>query len=804
MIERFVFASPRPNMNSQDFIESWINTYCRPVSSFAEIQSIELFRIYVSKEETHASFWNGFAQLSFANREDAQEFLSNPKYCLEIRNDESNWAAIWSVYQLDTELDHCFQRQKQSHSLRKLIVIVKRNWSYSLDDYRCWLNEEFLPFCCAESTLVEYKHFSVLKEEYSVGEPKFDGVLQFTFQSDTAFQKALSASDGILSTISNSGFISETGCCVLPAQQVFSSRRESLDVEGSRLTTSQDSSLWNTRSRTGAMAISEQLRVAGLIGSDDCVAIGNPGSGEELLYLEFGNAIHLGLAEPAVGHIVDGASRLHRRPAIAVAHGFVGFSGLQGAVFNAAQRQSPMLVIVGTADSHAHTSESHMYADVEGAALSARAKYVKHASDPKSLLRDLRDAIVQATIQPYGPVVFIVGSNVASSPNHEEVIAPSFPDTRLSPPTAQIDLLASTFLHASRPAILIGDGVANSCAVEELQVLAELVDADVWASMESQVNFPRNHPLFKGNLGHMDDNRGRELLKDIDLAVAVGTPVYQTVFNSRLPLFSPGTVVATVNLDPASILRGHNDISIPLLGDPKSVLAALIPKIEMQLGKSGTAEAAKKIEKERTEHEQYLAVCRRESLKESGVTMAKVGYELERLMAKLAERPVIFNEALIGAVGLTDHIENVNFVGKYFDTSGGSLGEWAGAVGAAMSGSRTIGIIGDGGFHYAPQALWNAAKLQLPLGLIVANNSSYGLLFDNMKVALRNLGIDSASAPRRHFYELTDIDYVSLAQGYGVPGIRVENESGIADALSQMLQENGPFLIDLVMEPYKS
>ncbi|MFK0729751.1 MAG: thiamine pyrophosphate-binding protein [Gloeotrichia echinulata GP01] len=135
---------------------------------------------------------------------------------------------------------------------------------------------------------------------------------------------------------------------------------------------------WKSRERNGAQAIVEQLKVAGLIGDSQNLVIGNPGSGEEWLYLELDDQVQMGLAEAAVGSIVDGASRLYSKPTVAIAHGFVGFSGLQGSVFNAAQRQSPMLVIVGTADSHAHTGETHMYADVEGAAKAARAKYVKN------------------------------------------------------------------------------------------------------------------------------------------------------------------------------------------------------------------------------------------------------------------------------------------------------------------------------------------------------------------------------------------------------------------------------------------
>src|SRR5262245_51625706 len=104
----------------------------------------------------------------------------------------------------------------------------------------------------------------------------------------------------------------------------------------------EESTQWDRRTRDGAKAIAEQLRIAGLVGQPDSLLIGNPGSGEEWLYLELSNEVVLGLSEASVGHIADGAGRVRSKPAVIICHGFVGFSGIQGAVFNAAQRQSPV------------------------------------------------------------------------------------------------------------------------------------------------------------------------------------------------------------------------------------------------------------------------------------------------------------------------------------------------------------------------------------------------------------------------------------------------------------------------------
>lgn len=174
-------------------------------------------------------------------------------------------------------------------------------------------------------------------EDYSaaVGEPMFDGINRLFFRSERPLQQALSSCDGLLSKLRDSTYVSDTGCTVLSVQSEFRSGKSGAAQAGDTLSKIPSGSSWADRPRTGVMAITEQLRGAGLIGCGDQVDIGNPGSGEELINLEPDDEIRLGFSEAFVGHIQDSASRLNRKPAVAVARGYVGFSGLQGGVWHA-------------------------------------------------------------------------------------------------------------------------------------------------------------------------------------------------------------------------------------------------------------------------------------------------------------------------------------------------------------------------------------------------------------------------------------------------------------------------------------
>lgn len=809
MIHQHIFASPRPGLSEAGFHHYWNEIHATQFAS-----KIPQFQKYLINNRidcslaTNPPIWNGIAEIWFANEADQLASLQSDEFLLGARLDEPKWAAFWNTLVVDTDAHVLLDvpRNQRSHAV-KFVRLLRRKQGIRVAEFRRRLSEDYGPQLLRVPGLKGCTLCTSRDSGYAICEPRFDGVVQSWFESIEALEAAGSTPQWKEAEWRLEDFVN--------ADQRFSMAVKEnwiIPSDAARHSTGSHPAAgqsvaallpWDKRPRSGAQAIAEQLRAAELIGKPESVLIGNPGSGEEWLYLEMVNEVRLGLCEPAVGTIVDGASRFRNVPAVAIAHGFVGLSGLQGAIFNAAQRQSPMLVIVGVADTHAHAGETHMWADIEGAAKASRAKFVKAATDSATLIRDLRDAIIQAMIPPFGPVVFIVGSDVAATPNNEPVYRPRLPNCRLAPPISEIEDLAKRLLQSQNLAICVGDGVARSQAHAELQEVAELLGADVWASMESQVNLPRNHPLFRGNLGHMDAHRGSDLLRDADMGLVVGTPVYQTVFNSRSQLFPPGAPVAAVNYDTDTSLRGHNDISFPMLGDPKRVLAELAEVLRRTRGPDQAERARRRIDELARTKREALEKRRHEQLAQPGVNMGKFGAGLERRMLKLPQRPVIFNEALVGAIGFTDHIENPNLPGMYYDTSGGSLGEWGGCVGVALTGIPTIGVIGDGGFHYVLPAIWNAARERAPLGLVLTNNGTYGLLYENLKSAFASRGLDPQSIPYPHFYQMPAVDYVQVVEGYGVAGMRVEREDQIEHAINKMIEaiqyRTGPFLIDLVL-----
>jgi benzoylformate decarboxylase len=131
---------------------------------------------------------------------------------------------------------------------------------------------------------------------------------------------------------------------------------------------------------------------------------------------------------------------------------------------------------------------------------------------------------------------------------------------------------------------------------------------------------------------------------------------------------------------------------------------------------------------------------------------------------------------------------------SFYTMASGGLGHsLPAAVGMALGrpGVRTVCLIGDGSAMYSIQALWTAAQRQLPLTVVVINNSGYGAMRSFSQVMqVRNVpGLD-----------LPGIDFVKIAEGMGCDAVRVTKSSELAAALQRGLAHAGTSLIEVMVD----
>lgn len=129
--------------------------------------------------------------------------------------------------------------------------------------------------------------------------------------------------------------------------------------------------------------------------------------------------------------------------------------------------------------------------------------------------------------------------------------------------------------------------------------------------------------------------------------------------------------------------------------------------------------------------------------------------------------------------------------GSYYFASAGGLGFGMPAalgVQLATSSRRVIAIIGDGSANYSITALWTAAQYKIPVIFLIMKNGSYGALrwFANV------LKVDNVPG-----LDVSDIDFVALAEGYGVHAVHADTRDRLKHELSAALASSLPMLIEV-------
>ena len=551
--------------------------------------------------------------------------------------------------------------------------------------------------------------------------------------------------------------------------------------------------------RTGRYAILEQLVADGV-----SHIFGNPGTVEQGFLDALGDfpSLHyiLTLQESVAIMAADGYARAAKKPAIAQIHSSPGLGNAIGAIYQAMRGHAPIVVLGGDAGIKYQAMDAQMAADLVSMARPVT-KWSTMVQHPSSLLRILRRAIKIAATPPMGPVYVCLPQDVMDELATEPVFPTSIPTTYSLPAPELVEQAADMLASAARPTLYVGDGIAWAGAQPELSRLAEMLGADVWGADSGELNMPYDHPLWHGQTGHMFGPQSLPITQSGDVNLVVGTYILPEVFPELGSIWADGAQTIHVDLNAYEIAKNH-PVDLGLVADPKLTLAALADALEGKLSAAQRAAAQTKIEqagaKKAAQHEQELATDRARG----DATPLHFSRLMMELAPRLPEDVVVFDEGLTSSPELTRWLTPTK-VGNFFQTRGGSLGVGlASSIGvqAAMSGRTVLAVSGDGGAMYTIQALWSAARHNLPIKYIVCNNRSYRLLQANISQYWGEQGVSDRPFPISFDLSKPDLQFSVMAKALGVAGRRVETVADIVPAIEEMLAHQGPYLLDVVLE----
>ena len=382
-----------------------------------------------------------------------------------------------------------------------------------------------------------------------------------------------------------------------------------------------------------------------------------------------------------------------------------------------------------------------------------------------------------------GPVVLDFTKNAQVDQTEYEPVTVDF--IRSYDPDPEIDRKAigdavALINESKKPFVLVGQGVELGNAQEELKSFIEKADLPCGCTLLGLSALPSDHPLNKGMLG-MHGNLGPNVkTNECDVLIAVGMRFDDRV-TGKLDTYAKQAKVIHLDVDPSEI--GKNvPVDVPVLGNCKKTLALLTELIQ----KNKHTEWIDSFRSyENTEYEQ---VIRKEVFPTEGpLNMGEVVHAVSE-----ATR----NDAVL----VTDVGQNQMMACRYFKfsrersiiTSGG-MGTMGFGLPAAIGATfgrpdRTVCVfMGDGGLQMTMQELGTVMEQKAPVKIILLNNNYLGNVRQWQAMFFNR---------RYSFTPMMNPDYMQIASAYGIPSRRVIERADLHDAIQEMLNIDGPFLLE--------
>lgn len=503
----------------------------------------------------------------------------------------------------------------------------------------------------------------------------------------------------------------------------------------------------------------------------------------------------LGLHEGSVTAMAGGYTQVALDPAVISVHLGAGLAQCLGQLINVWTGSLPVVVITFAGDTGSYVDRigldlSHNVGPTSISGPFTKANWT--VIEPEGLPQAVTRALQVARTPPVGPVHLAVYDRLLDTRQvRANIVEGGVPDLRAGyPADGDVEEVARALHEAERPLLYVGDGVWKSGAEAQVTALAEHVGAPAasgWAELRS---VPIKHRLHCGRF----DQAVAALNPDLILCIGVrhggsGQPRDLRSFSTAQRIIAIGSDVENLN--------NTQGLDLGILADERRTLERLEELLDA---------TSERFDERRAWAQEQAAALRAQRLKAA----QKVEPQPSRV------RPWVLTDALDqalervggGLIMIEQFVLPLNSIGGgddagrnvYVQAAGGAEGYGIGGAMGLKLGAPSrpvVGLIGDGSVFYADSGLWTAAHHGIPVLYVIPNNRSYGIVanyFGRAEGRMKQTGEYAGVV-------LDGIDPVKVAEGFGVEGMHVEDESCLTEAIDRGLDvvegEHRPFLLDV-------
>jgi acetolactate synthase-1/2/3 large subunit len=447
-----------------------------------------------------------------------------------------------------------------------------------------------------------------------------------------------------------------------------------------------------------------------------------------------------------------------------------------------------MVAITGQVPSNAIGTDAFQEADIRGITM----PFTKHnylITDPDQIPRAIAEAFYIASSGRPGPVLVDIAKDALQKETDfnwpKELSLPGY-RPQLEPVSQSILDAAALIAQSSKPVLYVGGGAIKANASKELLQLAELLGIPVVTTLMARGAFPDSHPLHYGMPGMHGTVGAVTALQKSDLLITLGARFDDRV-TGKLSTFAVNAKVIHADIDPAEI--GKNRFAdVPVVGDLKRTIAALIPAVKAEFAKKSPDYSAWNASMNKLRATYPLGY----DLPKDGSLSPQ--YVIERLST-------LTGPEAIYVAGVGQHQMWASQFVKYENPrtwlNSGGLGTMGYAVPAAMGAkvgapdTPVWAIDGDGCFQMTNQELVTCALNNIPIKVAIINNESLGMvrqwqtLFYEGRYS--NTSLESKRIP----------DFVKLADAMGCIGLTCDRPEDVDSIIKKANSINDqPVVVD--------
>ena len=402
-----------------------------------------------------------------------------------------------------------------------------------------------------------------------------------------------------------------------------------------------------------------------------------------------------------------------------------------------------------------------------------------------------------------GPVVLDVPFDIFNAPISEPTPRPEDWNSNIScrcgADPEGVAKAADMLMSATRPVILVGQGVRYGGATKELLALAEKLRIPVAMSASGIGAIDSTHPLALGLVARNGPYQANHAARQADVLLALGVRFDDRTSSSWIPGFSftiPPTKLIHVDIDPDEIARNY-PVALGLMADVRTFLRQLLTELEARFAR-GQMPAERgpwldAIAGYRKEWDDFIAPGFKADT--TPIAPQRAAHEIDRVLTE--------DTILVSDIGV-HHNWLIQFCQpRRPDSLIGSMGFGpmgfgvAGALGAKLAAPHRpcVAVVGDGAFLMHANVLATAYEYQIPVVYVIWNNYAYGSIRGLQRGYLggRELATDFKHPGTDNPY---NPDFAAMARSAGIDGVSVDRAADLAEAVRKGIATGKPCVID--------